>query len=29
MRDGSEFNKNIIFGNILYTTSWLQFPWDK
>ncbi len=29
MRDGSEFNKNIIFGNILYTTSWLMFPWDK
>lgn len=29
MRDGSEFDKNIIFGNILYTTSWLQFPWDK
>ncbi len=29
MRDGSEFNKNIIFGNILYTSSWLVFPWDK
>ncbi len=25
----TEFNKNIIFGNILYTTSWLMFPWDK
>jgi|TARA_E500000318_G_scaffold96344_2_gene96660 hypoxanthine phosphoribosyltransferase len=29
MRDGSEFDKNIIFGNILYTSSWLVFPWDK
>ena len=29
MRDGSEFNKNIIFGNILYTSSWLVFRWDK
>ncbi len=28
-RDGSEFNKNIISGNTLYTSQWLQFPWDK
>ena len=28
-RDGSEFNNNIISGNTLYTTRWLQFPWDK
>lgn len=28
-REGSEFNNNTIFGNILYTTSWLVFPWDK
>ena len=28
-RDGSEFNNNIISGNILHTTRWLQFPWDK
>tara|TARA_E500000318_G_C3431317_1_gene161228 strand:+ start:52 stop:516 length:465 start_codon:yes stop_codon:yes gene_type:complete len=29
MKECSEFTKNIIFGNILHTTSWLQFPWDK
>lgn len=28
-REGSEFNNNAISGNILYTTSWLVFPWDK
>jgi len=28
-REGSEFNNNTISGNILYTTSWLVFPWDK
>ena len=28
-RDGTEFNNNIISGNILHTTLWLQFPWDK
>ncbi len=28
-RAGSEFNTNIISGNTLHTTRWLQFPWDK
>mgnify|MGYP003126825142 FL=1 len=28
-REGSEFNDNTISGNILYTSSWLVFPWDK
>jgi len=28
-REGSEFNNNTISGNILYTSSWLVFPWDK
>ena len=28
-REGTEFNTNIISGNTLHTTRWLQFPWDK
>ena len=29
-RNGTEFEDlNTISGNTVYTTSWLQFPWDK
>jgi len=29
-RTGTEFNElNTISGNTVYSTSWLQFPWDK
>ena len=29
-RNGTEFeDSNTISGNTVYTTSWLQFPWDK
>jgi len=29
-RNGTEFEEpNIISGNTVYSTSWLQFPWDK
>ena len=28
-REGTEFFKNTISGNILHTSRWLVFPWDK
>ena len=28
-RQGTEFLKNTISGNILHTSRWLVFPWDK